>query len=64
MLMRYQSGEGRVWAVARILAPEQEDDRTMHREPSCLSMTPTPYASGPSKVELGISKRVTGDAGG
>jgi len=31
MLMRYHSGEGRVWAVARIPAPEQEDDRSMHR---------------------------------
>jgi transposase len=55
MLMRYHSGEGRVWAVVRIPAPVQED-RAMRREPGCLSMTPTPYASGTSKVELGVSQ--------
>src|ERR1700675_3373542 len=32
MLMRYHSGERRVWAVARIPTPEQEDDRRLHRE--------------------------------
>jgi transposase len=32
MLMRYYAGERRVWAVARIPAPEQEDDRHLHRE--------------------------------
>jgi transposase len=32
MLMRYYAGEHRVWAVARIPTPEQEDDRRLHRE--------------------------------
>jgi transposase len=32
MLMRYYAGERRVWAVARIPTPEQEDDRRLHRE--------------------------------
>ncbi|RQS67713.1 IS110 family transposase [Burkholderia sp. Bp8963] len=32
MLMRYHAGEKRVWAVARIPTPEQEDDRRLHRE--------------------------------
>ncbi|KVN28363.1 IS110 family transposase [Burkholderia ubonensis] len=32
MLMRYYGGERRVWAVARIPTPEQEDDRRLHRE--------------------------------
>lgn len=32
MLMRYHTGERRVWAVARIPTPEQEDDRRLHRE--------------------------------
>ncbi|KVU28424.1 transposase [Burkholderia ubonensis] len=32
MLMRYYAGERRVWAVARIPTPEQEDDRCLHRE--------------------------------
>ncbi|KVX73653.1 IS110 family transposase [Burkholderia ubonensis] len=32
MLMRYHAGERRVWAVARIPTPEQEDERRMHRE--------------------------------
>jgi transposase len=30
--MRYHTGERRVWAVARIPTPEQEDDRRLHRE--------------------------------
>lgn len=32
MLMRYYGGERRVWAVARIPTPEQEDERRVHRE--------------------------------
>jgi transposase len=32
MLMRYYGGERRVWSVARIPTPEQEDDRRLHRE--------------------------------
>ncbi|BCF97983.1 hypothetical protein PPGU19_025520 [Paraburkholderia sp. PGU19] len=32
MLMRYLTGERRVWAAARIPTPEQEDDRRLHRE--------------------------------
>lgn len=32
MLIRYYTGERRVWAVARIPTPEQEDDRRLHRE--------------------------------
>jgi len=32
MLMRYYAGERRVWSVARIPTPEQEDDRRLHRE--------------------------------
>ena len=32
MLMRYHTGERRLWAVARIPTPEQEDDRRLHRE--------------------------------
>ena len=32
MLIRYHTGERRVWAVARIPTPEQEDDRRLHRE--------------------------------
>jgi hypothetical protein len=34
MLMRYHAGERRVWAVARIPTPEQEDERRVHREPA------------------------------
>lgn len=36
MLIRYHTGERRVWAVARIPTPEQEDDRRLHRELECL----------------------------
>jgi len=32
MLMRYYGGERRVWAIARIPTPEQEDERRVHRE--------------------------------
>ncbi|MFC7633773.1 hypothetical protein ACFQVB_40505 [Paraburkholderia humisilvae] len=32
MLMRYCGGERRVWAVARIPTPGQEDGRRLHRE--------------------------------
>lgn len=32
MLIRYHTGERRMWAVARIPTPEQEDDRRLHRE--------------------------------
>ena len=31
-LMRYYAGERRVWAVARIPTPEQEDERRVHHE--------------------------------
>ncbi|WP_286162298.1 hypothetical protein [Burkholderia sp. WP9] len=30
----------------------------------CLGLTPTPYASGTSEVELGISKAGNGDVAG
>jgi transposase len=32
MLMRYYGGERRVWAVARVPTPKQEDERRLHRE--------------------------------
>lgn len=32
MPIHYHTGERRVWAVARIPTPEQEDDRRLHRE--------------------------------
>ena len=32
MLMRYYAGEHRVWAVARVPSPQQEDERRVHRE--------------------------------
>ncbi|MCG5078294.1 IS110 family transposase [Paraburkholderia tagetis] len=32
MLIRFHAGERRLWSVARIPTPEQEDDRRMHRE--------------------------------
>ena len=32
MLMRYYAGEHRVWAVARVPSPQQEDERRLHRE--------------------------------
>ncbi|AEI76145.1 IS110 family transposase [Cupriavidus necator] len=32
MLMRYYAGERRLWAVARVPTPQQEDERRLHRE--------------------------------
>jgi transposase len=32
MSMRYHAGERRVWAVARVPTPEQQDERRLHRE--------------------------------
>ncbi|AEI76291.1 MULTISPECIES: IS110 family transposase [Cupriavidus] len=32
MLLRYHAGERRVWGVARVPTPEQEDERRLHRE--------------------------------
>jgi transposase len=32
MLLRYRAGERRVWSVARVPTPQQEDERRTHRE--------------------------------
>ena len=32
MLMRYESGERKVWSIVRVPSPEEEDRRQMHRE--------------------------------
>ncbi len=43
--MRYHGGERRVWAVARIPPPEQEDDR-LHRELERLRHERTAHIEG------------------
>jgi transposase len=45
MLMRYYAGERRVWAVARIPTPEQEDDRRVHRELDRLRQERTAHSN-------------------
>lgn len=45
MLMRYHAGERRVWAVARIPSPEQEDERRMHRELGRLRQERTSHSN-------------------
>ncbi|MGF6780259.1 transposase [Paraburkholderia sp. GAS334] len=45
MLMRYHAGEGRVWAVARIPTPEQEDERRVHRELGRLRQERTAHSN-------------------
>jgi transposase len=45
MLMRYQGGEKRVWAVARVPTVEQEDGRQLHRELEVLKRERTRYCS-------------------
>jgi transposase len=45
MLMRYYAGERRVWSVARIPTPEQEDDRRPHRELERLTQERTAHTN-------------------
>ena len=45
MLMRYYGGERRVWAVARIPTPEQEDERRLHRELADLRKERTAHSN-------------------
>jgi transposase len=45
MLMRYYGGERRVWAVARIPSPEQEDERRVHRELERLRQERTAHSN-------------------
>ncbi|KVU34395.1 IS110 family transposase [Burkholderia ubonensis] len=45
MLMRYYGGERRVWAVARIPTPEQEDERRVHRELNRLRQERTAHSN-------------------
>jgi len=45
MLMRYYGGERRVWAVARIPTPKQEDERRMHRELGRLRQERTAHSN-------------------
>ncbi|QQX89276.1 IS110 family transposase (plasmid) [Cupriavidus necator] len=45
MLMRYHAGERRVWAVARVPTPEQEDERRLHRELGRLKQERTAHSN-------------------
>ncbi|MFM0572062.1 IS110 family transposase [Paraburkholderia caledonica] len=45
MLMRYYGGERRVWAVARIPTPEQEDERRLHQELGRLRQERTAHSN-------------------
>nr|WP_233889941.1 hypothetical protein [Paraburkholderia flagellata] len=45
MLMRYYGGKRRVWAVARIPTPEQEDERRVHRELDRLRQERTAHSN-------------------
>nr|WP_245644025.1 IS110 family transposase [Paraburkholderia oxyphila] len=45
MLMRYYGGERRVWAVARIPTPEQEDERRLYRELERLRQERTAHSN-------------------
>ena len=45
MLMRYHAGERRVWAIARIPSPEQEDERRVHRELGRLRQERTAHSN-------------------
>nr|WP_259394506.1 IS110 family transposase [Ralstonia pickettii] len=45
MLMRYHAGERRVWTVARVPTPEQEDERRLHRELGRLKQERTSHSN-------------------
>ena len=45
MLMRYYGAERRVWAIARIPTPEQEDERRVHRELGRLRQERTAHSN-------------------
>ncbi|KWA78805.1 transposase [Burkholderia ubonensis] len=45
MSMRYHAGERRVWAVARIPTPQQEDERRLHRELERLRQERTAHSN-------------------
>ncbi|WP_232445154.1 hypothetical protein [Burkholderia ubonensis] len=45
MSMRYHAGERRVWAVARIPTPQQEDERRLHRELNRLRQERTAHTN-------------------
>uniref|UniRef100_UPI003F49516A IS110 family transposase n=1 Tax=Cupriavidus necator TaxID=106590 RepID=UPI003F49516A len=45
MLMRYHAGERRVWTVARVPTPEQEDERRLHRELGRLTQERTAHSN-------------------
>lgn len=70
MLIRCHTGERRVWAVARIPTPEQEDDRRLHRELERLarSIPRTPTGSARcwcyTTFGSGLSAAASGRTGG
>uniref|UniRef100_UPI003F499E69 IS110 family transposase n=1 Tax=Cupriavidus yeoncheonensis TaxID=1462994 RepID=UPI003F499E69 len=45
MLMRYHAGERRLWTVARVPTPEQEDERRLHRELGRLRQERTAHSN-------------------
>ena len=45
MLIRYHAGERRLWAIARIPSPEQEDERRVHRELGRLRQERTAHSN-------------------
>ncbi|SOE91931.1 transposase [Burkholderia sp. D7] len=45
MLMRYHAGERRLWAIARIPSPAQEDERRVHRELGRLRQERTAHSN-------------------
>jgi hypothetical protein len=45
MLIRYYAGERRLWAIARIPSPEQEDERRVHRELGRLRQERTAHSN-------------------
>jgi transposase len=64
MLMRYQGGERKVWAVARVPTVEQEDARQLHRELEVLKKERNRSRSRIQGLLVQQGIRINGPGGG
>jgi transposase len=63
MLMRYHSGERRVWSVVRVPTPQQEDARRLNRELERLTREQTAHRNRIGSLLVLLNLRVTSVAG-
>jgi transposase len=63
MLMRYYSGERRVWSTVRVPTPQQEDARRLHRELERLTREQTAHRNRIGSLLVLLNLRVKSVAG-